>query len=52
MRKDLGLAAEVLPAVELASLTREILEQVAAAGHGADDVAALITALETDIATT
>ncbi len=51
MRKDLRLAAEVLPAVELASLTRQILEQAAAAGHGADDVAALITALEAEVAT-
>ena len=46
MRKDLGLAAEALPEARLGSLSRAILEEAGEAGHGEDDLAALITALE------
>jgi len=46
MRKDLGLAAEALPASRLGDLSRTILEEAGEAGHGEADLAALITALE------
>lgn len=46
MCKDLRLAAEALPELPVGSLTKEILDTVAAAGRGDEDLAALITALE------
>ena len=49
MRKDLRLAGEVLPGFRLATLAREILEEAAERGHGADDVAALITSIEAEL---
>ncbi len=51
MRKDLRLAAEVLPGFRLATLAREILEEAAQSGHGEDDVAALITSIEAELPT-
>lgn len=47
MRKDLGLAAEALPAARVGSLTRQILEEAGELGYGEADLAALIKALET-----
>jgi len=49
MRKDLRLAGEVLPGFRLATLAREILEEAGERGHGADDVAALITSIESEL---
>lgn len=49
MRKDLRLAAEVLPRFRLATLAAEILEEAAERGFGAEDVAALITSIEAEL---
>lgn len=46
MRKDLRLAATALPDARLGEVGRQLLEETAEAGHGDEDLAALITALE------
>jgi 2-hydroxy-3-oxopropionate reductase len=49
MRKDMRLAAEALPQAGLASLAREIYEQVSRDGYGAEDPAAIMRILERSV---
>ncbi len=46
MRKDLGLAADVLPDGLLSSLSYELLTRAAEQGRGAEDIAAIMSVLE------
>lgn len=46
MRKDLALAADVLPGETLSTISRDMLERAAARGLGAMDVAAVMAVLE------
>lgn len=46
MRKDLALAADELPMGRIATVARQLLETTAAAGLGAQDVSAIISAVD------
>jgi 3-hydroxyisobutyrate dehydrogenase-like beta-hydroxyacid dehydrogenase len=46
MKKDLRLAADVLPAEQLSSLSQSLIEQASDRGMGSDDVVAITAILE------